>query len=284
MRRAADPSAAAGASVNAGAAPALSCRALGVALGEGAARREVLHGVDRDFAASGWTAIVGPNGAGKSTLLRCLAGLLAARSGEVQLQGRALADWPPRERARRLAWLAQQGEASGELTVRDVVHLGRLPHLGLLGRPGAHDEAIVQQAMADTECADWQHRRLTELSGGERQRVLLARALAVAAPVLLLDEPTTHLDPPHQVALVRLLLGRARRQCVVSVLHDLSLALAADRLVVLAGGRVCAVGRSDDPRVHAALVQVFEGALRIEPVDGHWVALPRLDRRDDDGV
>ncbi|ACB34927.1 ABC transporter-related protein [Leptothrix cholodnii SP-6] len=256
--------------------PAVSCRALGVPLGEGAARREVLRGVDLEFAATGWTAVVGPNGAGKSTLLRCLAGLLPTFTGEVRLQGRPISDWPLRERARRLAWLAQQGEASGELTVRDVVHLGRLPHLGLLGRPNAHDEAIVQQAMADTECADWQHRRLTELSGGERQRVLLARALAVDAPVLLLDEPTTHLDAPHQVALVRLLKRRSREDCVISVLHDLPLALAADRLVVLAQGRVRAQGRSDDPAVHAELEAVFGGAIRILSVDGRWVAVPHL--------
>jgi iron complex transport system ATP-binding protein len=106
--------------------------------------------------------------------------------------------------------------------------------------------------------------------------VLLARVLAVQAPVLLLDEPTTHLDPPHQVALVRLLHTLARDRTVVSVLHDLPLALRADRLVVLHEGRVHAQGASADPVVHAALVDVFEGAIRIEPFGDHHVALPDL--------
>jgi iron complex transport system ATP-binding protein len=244
---------------------------LRVDLGE----REVLRGLSVAFQ-TGWTAVVGPNGAGKSTLLRCLAGLQPLRAGRVELAGRALAQWSVRERARQLAWLAQQGEASGDLTVRDVVHLGRLPQLGLLANPGPGDEAIVQQAMRDTECQDWQHRRLSELSGGERQRVLLARALAVQADVLLLDEPTTHLDPPHQVALVRLMARLGRQHTVISVLHDLPLALAADRLVVLADGQIRAAGPSSDPTVHAALVQVFGGAIRIVAVDGRWVALPHL--------
>jgi iron complex transport system ATP-binding protein len=255
----------------------LSCARLTLAPVAGVA--PVLHDITLDFP-PGWTAIVGPNGAGKSTLLRGLAGLLPAQAGTVTLAGRPLADWTARQRAQRLAWLAQQGDASGELTVRDVVHLGRLPHLGLLGAPSAADEALVQQAMADTECAAWQHRRLSDLSGGERQRALLARALAVQAPVLLLDEPTTHLDPPHQVALVRLMQALAHAaatpRVVVSVLHDLSLALAADRVVVLAAGRVRAQGPRDDPAVHAALAEVFHHAIRIERLGAHWVAVPEL--------
>jgi iron complex transport system ATP-binding protein len=224
----------------------------------------------------GWTAIVGPNGAGKSTLLRGLAGLLAPRAGRIELDGQDLAALTPRERARRIAWLAQQGEAGGDLSVRDVVMLGRLPHQGLFGAAGATDHAVVAQAMRDTECADWADRRLHDLSGGERQRVLLARALAVQAPVLLLDEPTTHLDAPHQVALVRLMRQLGRTRTVVSVLHDLSLALAADRLVVLAAGRVRAAGARDDPAVHAALREVFGGAIRIERLGDEWLALPDL--------
>lgn len=230
-------------------------------------------------ATPGWTAIVGPNGAGKSTLLRTLAGLQATDSGEAMLDGRALHAWPARARGARIAWLAQQQESSGELTVRETVMLGRLPHLGLFAAPTSADDAAVDQAMADTECSAWQHRRLHQLSGGERQRVLLARALAVMAPVLLLDEPTTHLDPPHQVALVRLLQLHARRgRTVISVLHDLPLALHADRLVVMQRGQIRTQGGRDDPAVHASLVEVFGGAIRIERSGTQWVSVPQLDQ------
>lgn len=226
----------------------------------------------------GWTAIVGPNGAGKSTLLRLLAGLQVPRSGQVRIDGRSLASLPERERALQLAWLAQQGESTGELTVREVVRLGRLASQGLFGAATAEDESRVDQAMTDTECSAWQQRRLYELSGGERQRVFVARALAVGAPWLLLDEPTTHLDPPHQAALVRLL----RRQvqggvAVVSVLHDLSLALLADRLVVLDRGRIVASGARDDPELHRRLIEVFAGAIRVHRFEERWIVIARLD-------
>lgn len=226
---------------------------------------------------TGWTVVVGANGAGKSTLLRSLAGLQPLEGGQVTLQGRPLTAWPLRERSQQIAWLAQQGGATGELTVREVVHLGRLPHLGLFAEPGPADEAAVQQAMALTECIAWEHRRLHQLSGGERQRALLACALAVNAPILLLDEPTTHLDPPHQVALVRLFKRIASERVVVTVLHDLPLALRADQLVVMQAGCVVAEGRSDDPAVHAALVAVFDHAVRIELFGDRFVALPNLD-------
>ena len=226
----------------------------------------------------GWTAIVGPNGAGKSTLLRTLGGLQVPSTGAVRIGGVDLLSVPPRERGRQIAWLAQQSQAGGDLTVREVVQLGRLPHVGLFGALDAGDAAHVERALAEAECAGWQHRRLHELSGGERQRVLLARALAVNAPTLLLDEPTTHLDPPHQVAVVRMLRGRALAgQSVISVLHDLSLALLADRVVVMQAGRIRAEGHSDDAALHQAFAEVFGGAIHIARVGGRWVAVPRLD-------
>ena len=226
----------------------------------------------------GWTAIVGPHGAGKSTLLRVLAGLIVPTAGVVRLGETPLAQLPLRERAGQIAWLAQQGESSGELTVREVVRLGRLPARGLFDAATADDERSVDRALEAVGATPWQHRRLPELSGGERQRVLLARALAVEAPWLLLDEPTAHLDPPHQAALVRTMkrLARAGRG-VVSVMHDLSLALRADRLVVMARGRVVAQGGAGEPALHAAVVEVFGGAVQIEWMRNRWVAAPHID-------
>lgn len=238
-------------------------------------RREVLQGVDLQIGA-GWTALVGPNGAGKSTLLRALAGLQTLSAGQVMLQpaGLDVHACAPAARARHLAWLAQQGEVTGELNVRETVALGRIAQLGLMGTPGPADRAAVDKAMALTECTPWQWRRLHELSGGERQRVLLARVLASEAPRLLLDEPTTHLDAPHQVALARLFRrlahDPAQPRSVLSVLHDLPIALQADRLLVLDAGGLQADGPPGDPAVQATLIRVFGGAIRIETdAQGH---------------
>lgn len=243
--------------------------------------RTVVQGVSLALQPGQWLAIVGPNGAGKSSLLGALAGLLPVEGGQVLLDGRPLAQWPARDRARHIAWLSQQGEAQGDIAVRDVVRLGRLPHQGLFGAAGAQDEAAVDAAMAETECGLLEGRRLDQLSGGERQRVLLARALAVQAPVLLLDEPTSHLDAPHQQALVRSLVARARGgAAVAAVLHEITLALAADRLLVMQAGRLRAEGPADSPEVRAALVEVFSHAFTIERIataaGARWVAVPAL--------
>lgn len=243
--------------------------------------RRALDGVSLSLRAGEWTAVVGPNGAGKSTLLSVLAGLCRPDAGSVRLHGTPLHDWSPRQRAQRLAWLSQQGEAEGEISVRDAVRIGRLPRHGLFGAITAQDEAAVEAALAETECSGYADRRLNEISGGERQRALLARALAMQAAVLLLDEPAAHLDAPHQRALVRSLTARARAGAAVAVvLHDLTLALAADRLLVMSGGRLRADGPAADAAVRSALVEVFGGAFSIERIGGEnaprWVVLPAL--------
>jgi iron complex transport system ATP-binding protein len=249
---------------------ALQCSDLRVALGG----REVLHGIDLRLKAGRWTAVAGPNGAGKTTLLKALAHLLPS-DGRLQLLGRDARAWPPRERARSLAWLGQGDGGAEDLLARDVVMLGRLPHQDWLGAAGAEDHAAVRAAMEETQSWDWRDRPLGELSGGERQRVLLARALAVRAPLLLMDEPLTHLDPPHQadwLAIVRRHV--ARGGTALSVLHEIGMALQADELVLLARGRVVHHGACGDPATHRALESVFGERIAVHAVAGRWVALP----------
>ena len=243
------------------------------------ANASMLRSIDLDLPAGRWTSVVGPNGAGKSTLLKVLAGLLrhARVQGRVQLLGRALADIPPRERARQLAWLGQNESAAEDLPAYDVAMLGRLPHRAWMAPASDADHAAVQQALHTTQAWDWRDRPLSELSGGERQRVLLARALAVQAQVLLMDEPLANLDPPHQADW--LLLARslaASGTTVVSVLHELSFALHADDVVVLAGGRLQHHGAASDSATHRALERVFDQRIAIYAVAGQWVALPQL--------
>lgn len=237
----------------------------------------VLHDVDVSVAAGRWTCIVGPNGAGKSTLIKALAGLLSPGAGRALIDGEPLERMSPRRRARRLAWLGQGEVASEDLRVYDLVMLGRLPHRAWLGAPGREDHAAVEQALRAMHGWAWRHRLLGQLSGGERQRVLLARALAVEATILAMDEPLTNLDPPHQVDWLRMVRERVDHgTTVVTVLHELSLALQADELVVMAGGRVFHQGSCHDSRTHAAVEAVFEGRLHIQAYEGQWLALPRF--------
>lgn len=242
--------------------------------------RRLLQPLDLQLPRARWTAIVGPNGAGKSTLLKALAGLWPGqRLGCVQLLGQPLQVWPAKARAQALAWLGQNETAADAMTSYDVAMLGRLPHQAWLARPSAHDHAVVEQALRTTHAWDWRERPLAQLSGGERQRVLLARALAVQAQVLLMDEPLANLDPPHQsdwLLTVRDLV--AQGTTVVSVLHELGIALHADELVVMQAGQVCHQGACADAATRAAVEAVFEHRIRIQQVDGMWAALPKLSR------
>jgi iron complex transport system ATP-binding protein len=242
--------------------------------------RRVLADVSLAVAAGELVGVIGPNGGGKTTLVRILSGVLAPDAGSVRLGGRSLSEHRRRELARRLAVVPQDPTLEFPFTALEVVLMGRSPHLAALGFPGARDVEIARAAMARLAVADLEDRPLDRLSGGERQRVLLARALAQEPEVLLLDEPTTHLDLRHQAGIYDVVheLARGRGVAVVSVLHDLNLAaLYCDRLVLLAGGRVV----RDGPPA-AVLDAGLLGAAYGTPIDvdrsaltGAPIVLPR---------
>lgn len=253
----------------------------------GIGQHTLLHSVDAKFRARRWTAIVGPNGAGKSTLLQAMAGLHASQNmqGHVRLFDRPLFQWPVKERARTLSWLGQSEGASPDLSCQDVVMLGRLPHQAWLGTPGAADHAAVEHALRSTQTWNWRHRPLAQLSGGERQRVLLARALAVQAQVLLMDEPLANLDPPHQSAWMETVQSLvAGGHTVVSVLHELGIALQSDDLLIMQAGRVLHHGPTADRATHAALEAVFDHCIRVRQVDSMWMALPQKLMKSSDSI
>ena len=251
---------------------AIQTRGIGARLGN----VEVLSDISLNFHRARWTSIVGPNGAGKSTLLKVLAGLIPF-SGSVELLGHPIQSLSAKQRAQLLSWLGQNEASADDLTAYDVTMLGRLPHQPWLAPASAADHAAVEKALRSTHAWDWRGRALGQLSGGERQRVLLARALAVEAEVLLMDEPLANLDPPHQadwLALVKALVLQGKT--VVSVLHELSMALQADQMVIMAQGRITHQGACDDNATHRALEDVFDHRIAIHPLAGQWVALPKV--------
>ncbi len=229
---------------------------------------EILRGVDLTVAAGEWVTVIGPNGAGKSTLLRAVGGLVR-HTGTVALFGRPAAALPTRQRARLVATVPQNPVVPAGMTVLDYALLGRTPYIPPLGRESAADLAAVEEVLARLDLSGFAGRRLTSLSGGERQRAFLARALAQGATLLLLDEPTTALDIGHQQDVLELVdqLRGAGGLTVIATMHDLSLAGGyADRMVLLAGGRVVAAG---PPR--AVLTEELLGThyrARVRVVDG----------------
>ena len=236
----------------------------------------VLHDISVQFKAGRWTSIVGPNGAGKSTLLKVLVGVLP-HDGRVELFGQVMSQIAPRAKAKKLAWLGQNEASADDLTVFDVTMLGRLPHQAWLAAPNQADIAAVEQALRSTQAWEWRGRALGQLSGGERQRVLLARALAVQADVLLMDEPLANLDPPHQsdwLALVRQLVLEGKT--VVSVLHETTMALQADDMLIMAEGKVVYFGTTADAATHRALEHVFKNRIVIKPIEDMLVSLPKI--------
>lgn len=214
--------------------------------------RTVLDGVSLALGPGALVALVGPNGAGKSTLLRALAGLVPPAAGQVTLHGAPLAALAPRVRARRVAWLEQGARAAWGMTVREIAALGRLPH----GDAAAAPVAAALAAVGLDRMAD---RRIDRLSGGEARRAMLARVLATAPEVLLLDEPCADLDPAQGFAVMRLLRREAEAgRAIVVVLHDLALAARfADRMALLDAGRLVADGPPEAVMADAVAGRVF---------------------------
>jgi iron complex transport system ATP-binding protein len=238
--------------------------------------QEVLRGIDVSFVEGRWTSIVGPNGAGKSTLLKALAGLLPAH-GRIHLFEQELMTVDRKQRAQQMSWLGQNETASDDMRVWDVAMLGRLPHQDWLASPNAQDHAVVETALRATQAWDWRWRSFGQLSGGERQRVLLARAMAVQANVLLMDEPLTNLDPPHQVDwLEQVRCLTSQNTTVISVLHEVGMALHADDMVVMQAGHVVHQGACADVATHRAVEAVFDHRLAIHSLHGQWVALSQI--------
>ena len=206
--------------------------------------RQVLTCVTLELRSGEVVALLGANGAGKTTLIKAMNGTVAASDGVIDLDGRRLNDLSRREIAANIAVVAQENETRFPVTVLEFVLSGRFVHGGTFGWETESDVELAEQALADCDLAGYESRLMNELSGGERQRVVLARAIATNARILLLDEPTANLDLAHQAMMFRLV----RRRCelgasAVVITHDLNLAAEfADEIIMLKGGRIAAKG------------------------------------------
>lgn len=228
-----------------------------------------------------FVGVLGPNGCGKTTLLNLLAGVLRPSAGEIRLYGRELRDYSRREVARIVSVLPQETFIEFPFTALEVVLMGRAPYLGSFQWESPRDLEIAREAMRLTDCLGFAERDIRLLSGGERERVLLARALAQEPKVLLLDEPTTHLDLQHQAEIYRLLkrLHAERDLTLVVVLHDLSFAATAcGRLLLFAEGRLKADGGPEAVMRPETLREVFgtEVLSGTHPETGRPYFLPKL--------
>lgn len=224
----------------------------------------VLDQIDLTVMEGDWWGIVGPNGSGKSTLLQILSGILSPNQGNVYIKGKRVQDFGPKELARRIAVLQQDGLPEIGYSVRDVVSMGRYPYQDWLGRDPT-GEAKIDQVLEDLELTDLAERRLDELSGGQRQRVALAKVMAQEPEILLLDEPTTYLDVRYQLQFMELLAKwqQSTGITIIAVLHDLNLAsLFCTYLCALKSGKIFLQGTPSEVLTEKNV----EGLFDIQPV------------------
>ena len=238
--------------------------------------REVVREVTAEIETGDWVALIGPNGAGKTSLLRAVAGLLPC-DGSVSLEGASLAELGRRERAQRLALVPQEPRTPPWLTVAEYVLMGRTPYLRPLAREGDADHDAAARALSRLDLDELAERTLGTLSGGERQRVVVARALAQEASIVLLHEPTASLDIGHQQQALDLLdaLRETEGLTLVSAMHDLTLAAQyADRVLLLDQGRVVADGAPAEVLTEEALAQHYGARVRVVTLDDGVAVLP----------
>ena len=228
----------------------------------------VLHNINLSIEAGEMVALLGPNGSGKTTLIKLASGVLKPSQGEIKLDGSSLSRLSRRSIARTVAVVPQQFHIAFAFTVTEVVMLGRIPFLKAFTEEREIDRQFVSSALKLVGISELKERRFDEISGGERQKVILAMALAQQPKLLLLDEPTVHLDIAHQVEILELVrsLNKERGLTVIAAMHDLNLAsLYFDRLVLLKEGRVSADGTPHQVLTEARIREVFSASVGVEP-------------------
>jgi cobalamin transport system ATP-binding protein len=238
--------------------------------------RPVVDAIDATVVKGEWIGLIGPNGAGKTTLLRAIARLVPF-AGSISLEGRPTGEMHRAELSRLLALVPQEPSTPPWMTVAEYVLLGRTPHLGLLAKEGRRDREAAAQALARLDLLDYRERRLGTLSGGEKQRVVVARALAQEARIVLLDEPTASLDIGHQQQAFELLdeLRGESELTLVAAMHDLTLAAQyADRMFLLDAGRVAAEGAPHEVLTEPLIARHYDAAIQVVSVDGGIAVVP----------
>jgi iron complex transport system ATP-binding protein len=238
--------------------------------------KTVLRDIRFELPAGRIMALIGPNGSGKTTLIRALSGVLPVVEGELHVNGTDLAVASQQERARLLAVVPQSTRIPPTFTVSEVVRMGRTPYISWLGRTSQNDEGIIENAMQLTDVVQFKDRLCGELSAGERQRVILARALTQDTPVLLMDEPTSHLDLRYQIEFLELAVSLAyeQKKTVLIALHDLNLAARfGDEVLAMKDGTIAALGKVEEvlnpvviESIYGLQVEVFKSPDRQRTV------------------
>ena len=230
-----------------------------------ASRREILRGISFSGKAGDCLCLLGPNGTGKTTLLKCVLGILPPQRGRVLIEGEELSSLSSRERGQRVAYVPQAGSTTFPYTVRELVLLGRLPYLEWGRAPGRKDHLAVREALESLDLLSFAERRFNELSGGERQLVLLARALAQNAPVLILDEPTANLDYANQIRVLSALWDLVKRNyTILMATHFPNHAfLAGTRVLLAKDGKILAQGFPEEVITEESMSQLYQTPLRV---------------------